>query len=95
MAAYVVFTRDRTTNAEELATYSKMAPAAMPGHNITPHVVYGPHEVLEGPPIEGMVIISFPSMDEAKAWYNSPAYTAAREHRIKGSDYRVVLVQGL
>jgi uncharacterized protein (DUF1330 family) len=51
--------------------------------------------VLEGPPVEGAVILSFPSMSEARAWYESPAYQAAREHRLKGAEYRVFLVEGL
>ena len=95
MAAYMIFIRDKTTDAAELATYSGLAGASMGGHAVTPHVVYGPHEVLEGPEVEGVVVVSFPTIDEAKAWYNSPAYAAAREHRFKGAEYRVVLVQGL
>lgn len=95
MAAYLIFIRDKTTDAAELATYSGLAGASMAGHAATPHVVYGPHEVLEGPEIEGVVVVSFATREEAKAWYDSPAYTAARQHRFKGADYRVVLVQGL
>lgn len=91
----MIFIRDKTTDAGELATYSGLAGATMGGHAVTPHVVYGPHEVLEGPAVEGVVVVSFPTMDEAKAWYTSPAYQAAREHRFKGAEYRVVLVQGL
>lgn len=95
MAAYLIFQRDKTTDAAELKTYSGLAGATMAGHKATPHVVYGPHEVLEGADIEGVVVLSFPTMEEAKAWYNSDAYTAARQHRFKGAEYRVVLVQGL
>jgi uncharacterized protein (DUF1330 family) len=95
MAAYLIFTRDKTTDAAELATYSGLAGPSMAGHAVTPHVVYGKHEVLEGPEVEGVVVVSFPTVEEAKAWYDSPAYTAARAHRFKGADYRVVLVQGV
>ena len=95
MAAYVIVIRNSTTNPAELATYSGLAGATMAGHAVTPHVVYGPHEVLEGPAIEGVVVVSFPSMDEAKAWYDSPGYTAARQHRFAGADYSAILVQGL
>ena len=94
MAAYMVFTREKTTNAAELETYGKMAGAASAGHNMTPLVVYGKQEVLEGPQVEGVVVLSFPTVEEAKAWYNSPAYVAAREHRFKGAEYRCVLVEG-
>jgi uncharacterized protein (DUF1330 family) len=34
-------------------------------------------------------------MEAARAWYNSPAYTAARQHRFKAGDYRVFLTEGL
>jgi uncharacterized protein (DUF1330 family) len=54
---------------------------------------YGPHEVLEGDPTEGVVIAEFPSMAAAKAWYDSPAYREAREHRFKGAVYRGILVE--
>jgi len=42
-----------------------------------------------------VVIVSFPTMEEAKAWYNSPAYQAALPYRLKGAEYRVILAQGL
>ncbi len=67
----------------------------MAGHAVTPLVVYGRYEVIEGPEVEGVVILQFPSFDEAKAWYNSPAYCEAREHRFKGADYRAVIVEGV
>ena len=39
-----------------------------------------------------MVILEFPTFDEAKAWYDSPAYRKVREHRYKGADYRAIIV---
>jgi uncharacterized protein (DUF1330 family) len=56
---------------------------------------YGRQEVLEGPEIEGVVVVEFPSMAEARAWYDSPAYRAAREHRFRGADDRAALVEGV
>lgn len=95
MVAYVIFTRERTRDPESLATYSKQAGATLAGHEVKPLVAYGKFEVLEGAPIEGAVVLQFPTMEAAKAWYDSPAYRAAREHRFKGSDYRAVIVQGV
>ena len=95
MAAYVIFIREGVRNLSELEIYSQKAPAAMAGHAVTPLAVYGRHEVIEGPAVEGVVILQFPSFDEAKAWYDSPAYREAREHRFKGADYRAVIVEGL
>ena len=46
-------------------------------------------------PIDGSVILSFPTFEEAKAWYNSPAYTEARQHRHLGADYRCFITEGV
>jgi uncharacterized protein (DUF1330 family) len=94
MATYIVFIRERTLNPSELETYSQKASAAMTGHAVTPLAVYGRQEVIEGPQVEGVAILKFPSFGEAKAWYDSPAYREAREHRLKGADYRAVIVEG-
>ena len=53
------------------------------------------HEVLKGDATEGVVIAEFPSIEAAKAWYDSPAYKAVREHRFKGAIYRDSFVQGV
>ena len=55
----------------------------------------GRQEVLEGPASEGVVIVEFPALEAAKAWYDSPAYREAREHRFRGADYRAMIVEGL
>ena len=95
MPVFAVFIRDKTLDPAEMATYSAKAPASLVGMPITLHAAYGTHEVLEGPEIEGAVILSFPTMAEAKAWYDSPAYREAREHRFKGASYRAFLIEGI
>jgi uncharacterized protein (DUF1330 family) len=95
MVAYVVFTRERLRDKPEFDTYSKMAGGTLAGHTAKPLVVYGKSETLEGAPIEGAVIVEFPTMEAAKAWYDSPAYRDAREHRFRGADYRVFITEGL
>jgi uncharacterized protein (DUF1330 family) len=94
MAAYAVFIRESTSNPAELATYSKKVGATLAGHPVKVLAAYGPQEVLEGPEVEGVVILEFPSLQAAKAWYDSPAYRQVREHRFKGSTYRAVIVEG-
>ena len=44
--------------------------------------------------MEGAAILEFPTLAEAKAWYLSPAYQEARQHRFKGGDYCAILVEG-
>jgi uncharacterized protein (DUF1330 family) len=95
MAAYIVFTRESTRDASELATYSDKVGDTLTGHPVTVLAAYGRQEVLEGPDVEGVVILEFPSLEAAKAWYHSPAYCAVRQHRFRGSDYRAVIVEGV
>ncbi|NBP95914.1 MAG: DUF1330 domain-containing protein [Gammaproteobacteria bacterium] len=52
-------------------------------------------ELREGE-LEGVcVIVEFDSPEQAKAFYESAGYTAAKEFREKISDARLVLVSGL
>jgi uncharacterized protein (DUF1330 family) len=95
MTAYIVFTREKTLDQAELDTYSANVGPTIAGHALTMVALYGHHEVVEGPDVEGVVILSFPTFAEAKAWYDSPAYTAVRQHRFKGAEYRGVIVEGV
>lgn len=95
MTAYVVFVRESTLDPEEMKIYGGKAAAARGEHKITPLAFYGRQEVLEGPQSEALAILSFPSFEEAQAWYRDPAYQEALQHRLKGADYRVILVDGL
>ena len=73
----------------------KVAPAALEGHPITFRIAHGHKEVVEGPDFEDMMMLEFPTFREARAWYDSPAYQAASEHRFKGADYRAIIVEGV
>ena len=95
MKAYAIFTREKTLDPAELATYNQQVQATFAGHDLKVLASYGRFEDWEGKPTEGTVIAEFPSMQAAKAWYNSPAYREVREHRFKGAIYRVTLVEGV
>ena len=94
MEAFVVFTREETTDPHELATYSAGVGPSFDGHDVTFLAAYGAMEQLEGPPVEGAVILRFPTMQAAHDWYHSPAYQAIAEHRFAGSRYRGFIVEG-
>lgn len=95
MAAYIILIREKLRDEDAMARYAKAAGDARGDHKITPLAFYGKHEVTEGAAADGVVILSFPSMPEAKAWYESPEYKAARAHRFQGADYRVIFVEGV
>jgi uncharacterized protein (DUF1330 family) len=95
MSAYFVFIREKTLDANEMAIYTDKVRATFVGHEVKLLASYGTHEDVEGPPTEGTVIAQFPSMQAAKAWYDSPSYREVREHRFLGAVYRAVLVAGV
>jgi uncharacterized protein (DUF1330 family) len=92
--AYMVFTRLHTRNPAELAIYGKEAPNFFAGVPVKFLAKFGPCEVVEGGGVEGVAILEFPSVAEAKAWYNGMVYQEARKHRFLGGDYSVVIVEG-
>jgi uncharacterized protein (DUF1330 family) len=95
MVAYVIFIKERTRNQEEVDIYKEMAPAALAGHPITFRIAHGRKEVVEGPECDDIMMLEFPTFEEAKSWYKSPAYQEASEHRFKGADYRAIIIEGV
>jgi uncharacterized protein (DUF1330 family) len=95
MVAYAVIIREKTRNAAKLEDYKKLAPASFEKHPATFLAIHGRSEVLEGPKCEEIIILEFPSYIEAQAWYHSPEYQAACEHRFLGGDYRCILTEGV
>lgn len=60
MSAYVVFTRTKSIDQKQLEKCWTGIQATMKRHPIEVLVAYGNYEVLEGDPIEGIVIAKFP-----------------------------------
>lgn len=96
MAAYMLFLREGPVlDPAELAIYRDMNRDKAPDPNLTPLIVYGAIEALEGEAPDGAVLLKFPSVEAAKAWYESPDYQAALKHRKKAADYRAMIIEGL
>jgi uncharacterized protein (DUF1330 family) len=97
MTAYVIFTRDSDSISDqaEFDVYSKEAPPTLGAHPAKPLAFYGRLDVLEGPAIEGAVVVEFPTMEAARAWYDSPEYQAAAVHRRASSKYSIFIVEGV
>ena len=52
-------------------------------------------EVLEGPPVKRMVITKFENAEAARRWYESPQYAEAKALRLKSSNIRIVMIEGI
>jgi uncharacterized protein (DUF1330 family) len=94
MAAYVIALRERIKDPAEMEMYKKVALTA-DSSKAKALAVYGAFENLEHAPYDTAAILEFPTMEDAKAWYYSAEYSAAREHRQKGSDFKFMIVQGV
>ena len=97
MTAYMIFIRDEPVRDKEaMAEYQRINAANRSSDfAVKPLAVYGTMEGIEGPAPDGLIMLEFPSMEEAKAWYNSPGYQEALPFRMQAAEYRAILVEGL
>lgn len=94
MAAYLVV-RVQVTDAEQYEKYKALTPDAVAAHGGRFVARGGETEVLEGPAEDRrVVLIEFPSMDNARAFYNSAAYTAARSVRAGAATMEILAISG-
>ena len=94
MTAYLVVVRDRMIDAAGYAAYGEGARASMAGHEIRPLVVNGKLKAVEGDAPDGVVVLEFPSVEAAEAWYFSPEYQAVIGQRLSSTEGRAVIVEG-
>ena len=95
MPAYAVFIREKTVNQKELEIYWSKVEETFAGLPIKILAAYGTQQTLEGPPSEGTVIAQFPTVADARKWYDSAAYQSILHHRQKGAVYRALIVEGV
>jgi len=75
--------------------YKKLAPAAVKLFGGKYLARGGPNETLEGDwRANRLVILEFPTVEQAKAWLNSPEYAPARALRHKYAKTNMVVVEG-
>lgn len=94
MPAYIVFIKEEVIDQSELNAYSAKVSASFKDREVNFLAAYGALETLEGPPIQGAVILEFPDRQAARAWYRSEEYQAAAAHRFRGARYRGFIVDG-
>jgi len=95
MPAFMVFIREKTLDQPELEAYWAKIRATMGDRPFKLLAAYGRHVTLEGPEVEGVVVVEFPTLEEARAWYDSPAYQEVAQHRFRGAIYRGLIVEGV
>ena len=93
MPAYFVYVCQEVLDRAELETYWSKIGATLEGYHAKSLASYTPFEQLEGETVDGVAVVEFPSMETARAWYDSAAYRAIRHHRQKGARYIGLLVE--
>ena len=94
MTAYII-ANVQVTNPTQYEEYKKWSSEAMKAHGAEVCVRGGAAEVLEGDwQPERIVVLKFPSLDKARAFYNSTEYGRARQARAGAAVMRMVLVEG-
>ncbi|MCP3854646.1 MAG: DUF1330 domain-containing protein [Actinomycetia bacterium] len=94
MTAYVIARVD-VTDPDQYEQYKKLTPAAVGASGGRFIVRGGATETLEGAEeTRRIVMIEFPDMDAARAFYDSPAYREARAVRAGAADMHMLAVEG-
>lgn len=90
---YIV-ARITVTNPEAYAEYVKGATEAIRRYGGRPLVRGGAHEAMEGEARPRNVVIEFDSFEQAKAYYRSPEYQAAKAKREGAGIAEIVALEG-
>ena len=95
MSGYVI-ANVRVTDAAQYEEYKRFSTLAMQAHGAEVCVRGGALQVLEGDwQPDRIVILKFPSVERAKAFYDSAEYRKARDAREGAAVMRMVVVEGL
>jgi uncharacterized protein (DUF1330 family) len=83
-------------NVEQYQEYGKRSPGIVAKFGGRYLARAGRTVTLEGTPAKSrVVVIEFPSLARAEAFYHSPEYVAARKLRVGAGDAQFVVVEGI
>jgi uncharacterized protein (DUF1330 family) len=72
MAAYVILTREKIPDAKEMESYVAKVASGFVGHPVRVLATHTRFEVAEGPPIESVVLLEFPTLEDEKCGTKAP-----------------------
>jgi len=90
-----VFAEVNVTDPGGMQQYRAKLPETLAPYNHQVLISGGKTDTLEGDAPKTIVVISFDSMKDARAWYDSPAYQAIKPIRESAATSRVFLVEGI
>ena len=93
MAGYVI-ANVVWKDSESLAVYKRLMPSSVKKYGGKFLVRGGATEVLEGEWSPALVVIEFPTVEQARRWYSSEEYRPALEIRQRAADNELLIVEG-
>jgi uncharacterized protein (DUF1330 family) len=90
-----IIVRVDVQDPEAYARYAKATGPAAEKYGAKPLVRAGRYEALEGTARARNVVMEFESYDQARAYYYSPEYQEARQHRLGAAEGEFILVEGV
>jgi uncharacterized protein (DUF1330 family) len=95
VTAYVISLIRRVHDRKRLEAYWAAVGPTFEGTGARPISVYQPFEQLEGDrPVEGAVLVEFPSLEAIRTWYFGEPYQAVKPLRDGGADIDIVIADG-
>lgn len=95
MAAYVIFIREgEVVDQAAMDAYRDANTTGPRDPGMKVLAVYGAMETIEGEPADGMVILEFPDVASARAWYYGE-YNERAKLRQQAAPYRGFIVEGI
>ncbi|KUL24479.1 DUF1330 domain-containing protein [Streptomyces regalis] len=95
MPAYAIAHLRNATPHPEIAEYIERITATFEPYGGRFLVHATPHETKEGSWPGGVVVIGFPGIAEARAWWDSPAYQEIAPLRSRHIEGDIILVEGV
>lgn len=93
-AYFIAIRKDPVRDTEAMNEYQSRTIAMQGDFKMIPRVIYGAVTGLEGKTPDGVVMLEFPSSEDARNWYNNEQYQAALPYRLKAADYETFIVEG-
>lgn len=95
MSAYVIIYLNEVTDPVALEEYRRLAIPIFEAADASICARGKPSEVLEGEPVQHVVVMKFPTTAAAKLWYESADYQAALKWRRAGAVSQTLLIEGV
>jgi uncharacterized protein (DUF1330 family) len=94
---YLISEADAITDLSAIKKYGEKVPQTLALFDRHYHFVVagGKAQSLDGEAPQGIVVIAFDSVEQARAWYDSPAYQAIKPIRQSAVKGRMFLVEGV